>query len=33
MIGLKDGLVEMEGDPQEVITRESIRSLYGIDWM
>ena len=31
VIGLKDGLVEMEGDPQEVITRESIRSLYGIE--
>ena len=31
VIGLKDGLVEMEGNPQEVITRESIRSLYGIE--
>ena len=31
VIGLKDGLVEMEGDPQEVITRESIRSLYVIE--
>ena len=31
VIGLKDGLVEMEGNPQELITRESIRSLYGIE--
>ena len=30
VIGLKDGLVEMEGDPQEVIDPDSIRDLYGI---
>lgn len=31
IIGLKDGCVAVEGDPAEVITTESIRTLYGID--
>lgn len=31
IIGLKDGKVAVSGDPQEVITREAIRTLYGID--
>ena len=31
IIGLKDGIVEVTGDPQEVITSESIRKLYGIE--
>ena len=28
---LKDGKVLVEGDPEEVITEESIRELYGIE--
>lgn len=31
IIGLKDGTVAVQGDPQEVITTESIRTLYGIE--
>ena len=31
MIGMKDGKVLVEGDPEEVITEESIRELYGIE--
>lgn len=31
VIGLKDGLVMFRGDPQEVISRESIKGLYGIE--
>lgn len=31
VIGLKDGLVEFQGSPEEVIDRQSIRSLYGIE--
>lgn len=31
VIGLKDGLVMFQGNPQEVISRESIKVLYGID--
>lgn len=31
VIGLKDGVVAVQGDPQEVITRESIHRLYGIE--
>lgn len=31
LIGLKDGLVEFDGAPQEVIDRDSIHSLYGIE--
>lgn len=31
IIGLKDGQVLVEGDPEEVITKESIRELYGIE--
>ena len=31
VIGLKDGQVLVEGDPEEVITAESIRELYGIE--
>lgn len=31
VIGLKDGKVSVEGVPEEVITPESIRKLYGID--
>lgn len=31
VIGLKDGQVEMAGDPQEVVSKESIYSLYGIE--
>ena len=30
IIGLKSGCVEIEGAPDEVITEESIRALYGI---
>ena len=30
VIGMKDGKVLVEGDPEEVITEESIRELYGI---
>lgn len=30
VIGLKDGKVAVEGDPQEVITPEVIRELYDI---
>lgn len=30
IIGMKDGEVKMQGDPQEVITEESIEALYGI---
>lgn len=30
VIGLKDGVVAVEGKPEEVIGRESIRQLYGI---
>lgn len=31
VIGLKDGMVSFQGNPQEVINREGIRDLYGID--
>lgn len=31
VIGLKDGQVLVEGDPEEVITAESIRELCGIE--
>ena len=31
VIGMKDGKVLVEGDPEEVITEESIRELYGIE--
>jgi len=31
VIGLKDGLVEFQGSPEEVIDRQSIHSLYGIE--
>ena len=31
VIGLKDGMVSFEGNPQEVINREGICDLYGID--
>lgn len=31
VIGLKDGLVMFRGNPQEVISRESIKGLYGIE--
>lgn len=30
VIGLKDGVVEFQGDPDAVIDEQSIRSLYGI---
>lgn len=30
LIGLKDGQVVLEGDPQKVVTSESIEELYGI---
>ena len=33
VIGLKDGLVEFQGSPEEVIDRQSIHSLYGMNWM
>lgn len=31
VIGMKDGKVLVEGDPEEVITEECIRELYGIE--
>ncbi len=31
VIGLKDGLVEFQGSPEDVIDRQSIQSLYGIE--
>ena len=31
VIGLKGGIVGFAGDPEEVITKESIRDLYGIE--
>ena len=31
VIGLKDGLVAVQGNPQDVISRESIKQLYGIE--
>ena len=31
IIGLKDGQVLVEGDPEEVITAESLKELYGIE--
>ena len=31
VIGLKDGMVSFQGNPQEVINREGICDLYGID--
>ena len=31
VIGLKDGLVAVHGNPQDVISRESIKQLYGIE--
>lgn len=31
VIGMKDGVVAVEGAPEEVITEESIRELYGIE--
>ena len=31
VIGLKDGFVEFQGSPEEVIDRQSIHSLYGIE--
>ena len=31
IIGLKDGQVLVEGTPEDVITEESIRELYGIN--
>ena len=31
VIGMKDGKMLVEGDPEEVITEESIRELYGIE--
>lgn len=31
VIGLKDGLVAVQGNPQDVINRESIKQLYGIE--
>ena len=31
IIGMKDGVVLVEGDPEEVIIEESIRELYGIE--
>ena len=30
VVGMKDGVVAVEGEPQEVITEDSIRELYGI---
>ena len=30
VIGLKDGVVSMQGEPQDAITAESIEALYGI---
>ena len=31
VIGMKDGKVLVEGDPEEMITEESIWELYGIE--
>ena len=31
VIGLKDGLVEFQGSPEDVIDRQSIKELYGIE--
>ena len=31
VIGMKDGLVAVQGNPQDVISRESIKQLYGIE--
>ena len=31
VIGMKDGKVLVEGKPEDVITEESIRELYGIE--
>lgn len=31
IIGMKDGVVLVEGNPEEVITQESIREMYGIE--
>lgn len=31
VIGLKDGVVKFAGTPDEVITKESIKSLYEIE--
>ena len=31
IIGLKDGVVLVEGEPKEVITEETIHRLYGIE--
>lgn len=30
VIGLKDGSIVMQGKPQEVITAESMKELYGV---
>lgn len=30
IIGLKDGHVAVEGDPEEVITSETLAELYGV---
>ncbi len=31
IIGMKDGVIEVEGDPKEVIDSDSIKTLYGVD--
>lgn len=31
VIGMKDGVIEVEGSPYDVITKESIKTLYGVD--
>lgn len=31
VIGMKDGVIEVEGSPYDVITSESIKTLYGVD--
>ena len=31
VIGLKDGIVEFQGSPEDVIDRQSIKELYGIE--
>lgn len=31
VIGMKDGVIEVEGSPEDVITKESIKTLYGVD--
>ena len=31
VIGMKDGVIEVEGNPKDVITKESIKTLYGVD--